>query len=442
MVGRRHVIAETFRRIALILEGMGYRLARGPEVELEYYNFQALNFPDEHPSRDLQDTFYVSDDILLRTHTSPIQVRFMEEHKPPLKIYAPGRVYRNEAIDASHQAEFHQVEGLYIDTDVTMADLRGDLLLFLRELFGRGHSGALQAALLSVHRAERRRRHVVLRVQRQRLRDLRADRLDRDSGGRHGAPECAARASGYDPDQYSGFAFGVGVDRIAMIRHGIPDIRMFLENDLRFLEQFQEPGDFVIVSFSWLRRTSTSTSTRATLAHDLTMHGVKVERLTSRGLTERAGRGRPRAGSRDRTRTRIACACAASTWASGDPLEIVCGAPNVAAGQRVAVGTGGRPAPNGLKIRKSKIRGVTSNGMICSQVELGLGAEIAAASWCSRTTRPSRTPLADVLGPDRRDARARDHAEPARPACHTSASRAKSRPFYRTPLRLPAMRPS
>ncbi|HET6463471.1 MAG TPA: phenylalanine--tRNA ligase subunit alpha, partial [Candidatus Krumholzibacteria bacterium] len=136
LAGRRHIIAQTFRRIRDVLEGMGYSLARGPEVELEYYNFQALNFPDEHPSRDLQDTFYVSREILLRTHTSPIQVRYMESHQPPLKIYAPGRVYRNEAIDASHQAEFHQVEGLYIDTEVSMADLRGDLLMFSKELFG------------------------------------------------------------------------------------------------------------------------------------------------------------------------------------------------------------------------------------------------------------------------------------------------------------------
>jgi phenylalanyl-tRNA synthetase alpha chain len=237
IVGCRHVIAETFRRIALILEGMGYRLARGPEVELEYYNFQALNFPDEHPSRDLQDTFYVSSDILLRTHTSPIQVRFMEAHKPPLKIYAPGRVYRNEALDASHQAEFHQVEGLYIDTDVTMADLRGDLLLFLRELFGADTQVRFKPHFFPFTEPS----------------------VDVDmscfacngSGcaicGQTGWIEILGagmvhpnvlRAVGLDPDRYSGFAFGVGVDRIAMIRHGIPDIRMFLENDLRFLQQF------------------------------------------------------------------------------------------------------------------------------------------------------------------------------------------------------------
>src|SRR5678810_716136 len=240
LAGRRHIIAQTFRRIRDVLEGMGYSLARGPEVELEYYNFQALNFPDEHPSRDLQDTFYVSREILLRTHTSPIQVRYMESHTPPLKIYAPGRVYRNEAIDASHQAEFHQVEGLYIDTDVSMADLRGDLLMFSRQLFGPDTNIRFKPHFFPFTEPS----------------------VDVDvtcfscngSGcalcGQSGWIEIMGagmvhpnvlRTVGYDPDRYSGFAFGVGVDRIAMVRHGIPDIRLFLENDMRFLEQFQEP---------------------------------------------------------------------------------------------------------------------------------------------------------------------------------------------------------
>jgi phenylalanyl-tRNA synthetase alpha chain len=239
--GRRHIITQTFRRIRDVLEGMGYNLARGPEVELEYYNFQALNFPDEHPSRDLQDTFYVSREILLRTHTSPVQVRYMESHTPPLKIYAPGRVYRNEAIDASHQAEFHQVEGLYVDTDVSMADLRGDLLMFSRELFGpdtdirfKPHffpftepSVDVDVTCFSCNGA--------------------GCALCGQSGwieimGAGMVHPNVLRTVGYDPDKYSGFAFGVGVDRIAMVRHGVPDIRLFLENDLRFLEQFQEPA--------------------------------------------------------------------------------------------------------------------------------------------------------------------------------------------------------
>jgi phenylalanyl-tRNA synthetase alpha chain len=241
LAGRRHIISQTFRRIRDVLEGMGYCLARGPEMELEYYNFHALNFPDEHPSRDLQDTFYVSREILLRTHTSPIQVRFMESHAPPLKIYAPGRVYRNEAIDASHQAEFHQVEGLYIDTDVSMADLRGDLLMFSRELFGANTNIRFKPHFFPFTEPSVDVDVTCFSCQGS------GCALCGQSGwieimGAGMVHPNVLRTVGYDPDKYSGFAFGVGVDRIAMVRHGIPDIRLFLENDLRFLEQFQEPG--------------------------------------------------------------------------------------------------------------------------------------------------------------------------------------------------------
>jgi phenylalanyl-tRNA synthetase alpha chain len=236
-VGHRHVIAQTLREMKDILQGMGYGLATGPEVELEYYNFQALNFPEDHPSRDLQDTFYVTDDILLRTHTSPVQIRYMEEHQPPLKILAPGRVYRNEAIDQSHAAEFHQIEGLYVDTDVSMADLRNDLTVLAQQLFGPKTQIRFKPHFFPFTEPS----------------------VDVDmscfacSGG--GCAICGQtgwieilgagmvhpnvfRAVGYDPDKYSGFAFGIGVDRVAMIRHGITDIRMFLNNDLRFLQQF------------------------------------------------------------------------------------------------------------------------------------------------------------------------------------------------------------
>jgi len=235
--GRRHVLVQTFNEMRGIFHGMGYRLASGPEVELEYYNFQSLNFPEEHPSRDLQDTFYLTDDILLRTHTSPVQVRYMEEHTPPLKIIAPGRVYRNEAIDQSHAAEFHQIEGLYVDTDVSMADLKGDIALFIQQLFGSKTQIRFKPHFFPFTEPS----------------------VDVDmtcfgcagSGcsicGQTGWIEIMGagmvhpnvfRAVGYDPDQYTGFAFGIGVDRVAMIRHGIDDIRLFLANDVRFLRQF------------------------------------------------------------------------------------------------------------------------------------------------------------------------------------------------------------
>ncbi|MCH7549913.1 MAG: phenylalanine--tRNA ligase subunit alpha [Candidatus Krumholzibacteriota bacterium] len=236
-VGRRHVLIRTFLEMRDILHGMGYRLARGPEVELDYYNFQSLNFPEEHPSRDLQDTFYITDDILLRTHTSPVQVRYMESHKPPLKILCPGRVYRNEAIDQSHAAEFHQIEGLYVDSDVSMADLRNDIAVFIQQLFGvdidirfKPHFFPFTEPSVDV--------------------DMTCH-MCRGNGcsvcGNTGWIEIMGagmvhpnvfRAVGYDPDQYSGFAFGIGVDRVAMIRYGVSDIRLFLENDFRFLNQF------------------------------------------------------------------------------------------------------------------------------------------------------------------------------------------------------------
>jgi len=236
-VGRRHVLAQTFNEMRRVLGGMGYSIARGPEVELEYYNFESLNFPEEHPSRDLQDTFYVTDDVLLRTHTSPVQVRYMEEHQPPLKVLCPGRVYRNEAIDQSHAAEFHQVEGLYVDTDVSMADLRNDIAVFVQQLFGAKTQIRFKPHFFPFTEPS-----------------VDVDMTCFGCGG-SGCNICGQtgwieimgagmvhpnvlRAVGYDPDKYSGFAFGIGVDRVAMIRHGISDIRLFLGNDLRFLTQF------------------------------------------------------------------------------------------------------------------------------------------------------------------------------------------------------------
>jgi len=237
LAGHHHVLSRVLRQMTDILHGMGYSPARGPDVELEYYNFEALNFPAEHPSRDLQDTFYVTDDILLRTHTSPVQVRFMENAQPPLKIYSAGRVYRNEAIDQSHSAEFHQIEGLYVDTAVSMGDLRNDIAVFVQELFGPRTQIRFKPHFFPFTEPS-------------------VD-VDMSCFGCKGAG-CAIcgltgwievmgagmvhpnvfRAVGYDPDRYSGFAFGLGVDRLGMIKHGINDIRLFLDNDLRFLHQF------------------------------------------------------------------------------------------------------------------------------------------------------------------------------------------------------------
>jgi len=237
IAGHRHVLHQTLSEMKSILHGMGYSPAGGPEVELEYYNFQALNFPPDHPSRDLQDTFYVTDDVLLRTHTSPVQVRFMENNKPPLKIYAAGRVYRNEAIDQSHAAEFHQVEGLYVDTDVSMGDLRNDLEILVRELYGpktqirfKPHFFPFTEPSVDVDMTcfGCKGNGCAICGQTGWIEILGAGMVHPN----------VFRAVGYDPDKYSGFAFGIGVDRVAMIKHGINDIRFFLGNDLRFLFQF------------------------------------------------------------------------------------------------------------------------------------------------------------------------------------------------------------
>ncbi|NIM19955.1 MAG: phenylalanine--tRNA ligase subunit alpha [Candidatus Latescibacteria bacterium] len=235
--GHRHVISMVLRRMKEIFYGMGYSLAEGPDVELEYYNFQALNFPEEHPSRDTQDTFYVTDDILLRTHTSPVQIRYMESHTPPLKIIAPGKVYRNESIDPSHAAEFYQVEGLYVDTDVSLADLKKEVEIFVQQLFGPQTQIRFRPDFFPFVEPG-------VDVAMTCFGCLgKGCQICKQTGwievmGAGMVHPSVFRAVGYDPDVYSGFAFGMGVDRLAMLMYGISDIRLFLADDLRFLYQF------------------------------------------------------------------------------------------------------------------------------------------------------------------------------------------------------------
>jgi phenylalanyl-tRNA synthetase alpha chain len=237
LAGGRHVLHQVLRDIKRIFFGMGYSLAEGPDVELDYYNFEALNFPPDHPSRDTQDTFYINRDILLRTQTSPVQVRYMEKHTPPLRIIVPGRVYRNESPDPSHASEFLQMEGLYVDRNVSLADLRNDVTYFVRAFFGSDAK-------------VRFRPHFFPFTEPSAEADMSCFSC-RGSGcpicGRTGWIEIMGagmvhphvfRNVGYDPDAYTGFAFGLGLDRIAMLKYGIDDIRRLLANDLRFLRQF------------------------------------------------------------------------------------------------------------------------------------------------------------------------------------------------------------
>jgi phenylalanyl-tRNA synthetase alpha chain len=235
--GRAHVVSQVLDEMQAIFTGLGFSVVTGPEVELERYNFEALNFPPNHPARDLQDTFYVTDTVLLRTQTSPVQVRIMQAQPPPVRAIVPGRVYRNEQIDASHAAEFHQVEGLYVDRRVSMVDLKATVAHFLGRLFGEGTRVRFKPHFFPFTEPS-----------------VDVDMSCFACAGR-GCKLCEQggwieimgagmvhpnvfKASGYDPEQVTGFAFGMGVERIAMLRHGIDDIRLFLENDVRFLSQF------------------------------------------------------------------------------------------------------------------------------------------------------------------------------------------------------------
>jgi phenylalanyl-tRNA synthetase alpha chain len=225
--GRAHIITQTLEEMKQILREIGFSVALGPEIELDAFNFEALNFPANHPARDLQDTFYIDDQVLLRTQTSPMQVRIMQSQPPPVRVVVPGRVYRNEAIDASHAAEFHQLEGLYVDRGVSMVDLKATVAYCIRRMFG-----ANTAIRFKPHYFPFTEPSVDV--------DMKWEKTGEwlEIMGAGMVHPNVFRAAGYDPEQVTGFAFGMGVDRIAMLRHGIRDIRLLLENDVRFLEQF------------------------------------------------------------------------------------------------------------------------------------------------------------------------------------------------------------
>ncbi len=236
--GSRHPLPSIIAEICEIFHGMGFSVESGPDVELDWYNFTALNFPDDHPARDIQDTFYIDDKRLLRTQTSPVQVRTMQRREPPLAVVVPGRVYRNEAVDASHAAEFYQIEGLYVDRDVSLADLKTTVSQFIDTLYGAGTP-------------IRFRPHFFPFTEPSVEVDMRCFACGGEGCtlcGRTGWIEIMGagmvhpnvfEAAGYDRDAYTGFAFGLGIDRIAMLRYGIDDIRLLYENDLRFLHQFR-----------------------------------------------------------------------------------------------------------------------------------------------------------------------------------------------------------
>ena len=235
--GAYHLITQLRRRIEDIFIGMGYEVFDGREVDTVYYNFEALNTPEAHPSRDPRDTFYVDDSAVLRTHTSPSQIRAMEERDPPVYIVSLGRVYRRDTLDATHTPVFHQVEALAIDRHITLADLRGTIETFVTAIFG-GHREVRMRTSFFPFTEPSVEFDVTCY-----LCDGQGCAVCKHSGwiemgGAGEVDPAVLEAVGYDPDEWQGFAFGLGIDRIAFLRHGLPDLRLFWENDIRFLEQF------------------------------------------------------------------------------------------------------------------------------------------------------------------------------------------------------------
>lgn len=235
-VGARHPITQVMEEITTIFERMGFEVAEGPEVETDYYNFEALNIPKNHPARDMQDTFYVSDEIVLRTHTSPVQIRVMEKRNPPVKVIAPGKVYRCDS-DISHTPMFHQIEGLLVDEGVTFGDLKGVLTEFVRLVFGEGVGVRFRPSFFPFTEPSAEVDIACLICGGKGCRVCKNTGWLEILGCGMVDPE-VFKSVGYDPDKYSGFAFGMGIERIAMLKFGINDIRLFFENDIRFLRQF------------------------------------------------------------------------------------------------------------------------------------------------------------------------------------------------------------
>ncbi|MCI9273965.1 MAG: phenylalanine--tRNA ligase subunit alpha [Clostridiales bacterium] len=236
-IGSKHPLSIVLDEVKEIFVGMGFDIVDGPEVEYDYYNFEALNIPKDHPARDTQDTFYINDNILLRTQTSPVQIRVMEKQQPPIRVISPGRVYRSDAVDATHSPLFHQIEGLVVDKGVTFADLKGTLEIFVKRLYGEGSvvrfrphhfpftepSAEVDVQCFSCHGE--------------------GCRLCKGEGwieilGCGMVHPKVLQNCNIDPEVYSGFAFGMGLERMVMRRYNIDDLRLFYENDVRFLHQF------------------------------------------------------------------------------------------------------------------------------------------------------------------------------------------------------------
>jgi len=236
-LGTVHPLTRVHDEIVTIFAGLGFSVAEGPDIETDYYNFEALNIPADHPARDMQDTFYLPGGLLLRTHTSPVQIRTMLAQKPPVRIVVPGRVHRRDVPDASHSPVFHQVEGLAVDRHVTMADLKGTLELFAREMYGPKSRIRFRPSFFPFTEPSAEVDVVCFLCGGDGCRVCKQSGWLEILGSGMVHPQ-VLRNVGYDPEEVTGWAFGMGIERIAMLKYGIDDIRLFFENDLRFLRQF------------------------------------------------------------------------------------------------------------------------------------------------------------------------------------------------------------
>ena len=235
--GSIHPINMVLKKTEEIFLSIGFKIEEGPEVELDYYNFEALNIPKDHPARDDQDSFYLNREILLRTHTSPVEIRVMEKQQPPVRIIATGKCYRRDAADSTHSPMFHQIEGLAVDKDITFGDLKGVLTIFVHRMFGEDRKVRFRPGYFPFTEPSAEVDVSCLLCHGKGCRSCGYSGWLEIMGAGMTDP-AVFNMVGYDPEKYSGFAFGIGAERIAMLKYGINDIRLFFENDLRFLKQF------------------------------------------------------------------------------------------------------------------------------------------------------------------------------------------------------------
>lgn len=236
-IGRKHILTQTLDEIKNIFKSLGFSVYEGPEIESDYYNFEALNFPADHPARDMQDTFFISEKFLLRTHTTPVQIRILENNKPPVRAIMPGRVYRNEAVSSRSYCMFHQVDGIYVDTDVTFTELKGTLVSFAKQFYGEELKYRFRPSFFPFTEPSAEMDITCF------LCKGSGCKICKNSGwleilGCGMVDPNVFKFVDVDPDKFTGYAFGMGIERIGLLKYGITDIRMYFENDLRFLNQF------------------------------------------------------------------------------------------------------------------------------------------------------------------------------------------------------------